>query len=195
MTRRELDIAEVAEWPLGFQLLFILLLVIALQLLGYWGYVTPKYNLESQVEDQLHTIKQSRNSNQDKIVKLVEVEAQYQQAIEREKKLSDPLMPPQDVTALLAKVAELVGRHSLSLTRIELQSANEYRFLTRLPITIELNGLYFDISEFVTALAQLPQVIIIEQIHWQRSGEASSVLRLRMQAHLYQLAVEKRDES
>tara|TARA_Y100001956_G_C4078697_1_gene167367 strand:+ start:195 stop:782 length:588 start_codon:yes stop_codon:yes gene_type:complete len=195
MTRRELDIAEVVEWPLGFQLLFILLLVIALQLLGYWGYVTPKYNLESQVEDQLRTIKQSRNSNQDKIVKLVEVEAQYQQAIEREKKLSDPLMPPQDVTALLAKVAELVGGHSLSLTRIELQPANEYRFLTRLPITIELSGLYFDISEFVTALAQLPQVIIIEQIHWQRSGEASSVLRLRMQAHLYQLAVEKRDES
>lgn len=195
MTTRELDIAEVAEWPLGFQLLFILLLVIALQLLGYWGYVTPKYNLESQVEDQLHTIKQSRNSNQDKIAKLVEVEAQYQQAIEREKKLSDPLLPPQDVTALLAKVAELVGGHSLSLTRIELQPANEYRFLTRLPITIELSGLYFDISEFVTALAQLPQVIIIDQIHWQRSGEASSVLRLRMQAHLYQLAVEKRDES
>ena len=195
MTRRELDIAEVAEWPLGCQLLFILLLVSALQLLGYWGYVTPKYNLESQVEDQLHDIKQSRNSNQDKIVKLVEVEAQYQQALEREKKLSDPLLPPQDVTALLAKVAELVGGHSLSLTRIELQPANEYRFLTRLPITIELSGLYFDISEFVTALAQLPQVIIIDQIHWQRSGEASRVLRLRMQAHLYQLAVEKRDES
>lgn len=195
MTRRELDIAEVAEWPLGCQLLFILLLVSALQLLGYWGYVTPKYNLESQVEDQLYTIKQSRNSNQDKIVKLVEVEAQYQQAIEQEKKLSDPLLPPQDVTALLAKVAELVGGHSLSLTRIELQPANEYRFLTRIPITIELSGLYFDISEFVTALAQLPQVIIIDQIHWQRSGEASSVLRLRMQAHLYQLAVEKRDES
>lgn len=191
MTKRELDIAEVAEWPLGYQLLFILLLVIALQLLGYWGYVTPKYHLQSQVEDQLYTIKQSINSNQDKIVKLVEVEAQYHQAIEREKKLSSPLLPPQDVTALLAKAAELVAGHSLSLTRIELQPANEYRFLTRLPITIELSGLYFDISEFVTALAQLPQVVIIDQIHWQRSGEASSVLKLRMQAHLYQLAVEK----
>lgn len=195
MSGLDFDIEELAEWPLRHQVWLILLFVVVMQCLGYVWYLTPKLQQIRALERQQQAVTVAMKKSLGDVANLSQIEAQYQQAVEDERHLSLPLSASIDLTRVLANVTQLGAEHSLTIIRLESKPQHAERYFTRLPINIELSGYYFNITAFMRAIANLPTVIIIDDIHWQRSRAESRLLTLRIRAHLYQLLAEQKDES
>lgn len=194
MIKLSFDMEELAHAPRSYQLLIIILLNLMIQASGYRSYLIPKLAQKSRLASEQQEMQFSITKSIEVLVGMSQVRIESQKLAEQTKRISLPFLSQPDMADFVATVSQLGRNRMLTFTRIEVQAENKSDLFNRSPIVIELSGSYFDISAFIGDLARLPQVMVVEQLYWQRSGESSNQLKLRLRAGLYQLLVEKRDD-
>tara|TARA_Y100001956_G_scaffold81093_1_gene97759 strand:- start:2318 stop:2908 length:591 start_codon:yes stop_codon:yes gene_type:complete len=190
----DLDIEEMAEWPLLPQLVVIVLLGCLVQAAGYWFYLKPKVEHIETLRQQEQTLKSTATIKANKVATLPKLQAQLDELSERYDYLSRQLPVQKELASMLASVNEVGLKNSLTFTRIDWGQKQNQEFLYRLPLNIELTGNYHSIGDFSQAIAELPRIINFDDIDWQRVSQESSTLHFRVRAYTYQFKPEVEDE-
>ncbi|MBY7914671.1 type 4a pilus biogenesis protein PilO [Vibrio fluvialis] len=191
---QELELDEIAEWPLLPQLAVLLLLVLALQGAGYWLYLLPKQDALEGLKQQEQTLKSTIRIKASKVATLPKLKTQLDELAERYDFLLRQLPVQKELASMLASVNELGLENTLTFTRIDWGEKQNQEFLYRLPLNIELTGNYHNIGDFSEAIARLPRIINFDDVDWQRVSQESSTLHFRVRAYTYQFKPEVSDE-
>ncbi|EEW06813.1 type 4a pilus biogenesis protein PilO [Vibrio mimicus] len=191
---QELELDEIAEWPLLPQLFVILLLMLLIQGAGYWFYLMPKQDEIVALKQEEETVKATLRIKANKVAALPQIQAQLDELKERYDFLLRQLPVQKELASMLASVNQLGLDNSLTFTRIDWGERQTQEFLYRLPLNIELTGNYHDIGDFSEAIAKLPRIINFDDVDWQRVSQESSTLHFRVKAYTYQFKQEVEDE-
>ncbi|MBY8172302.1 type 4a pilus biogenesis protein PilO [Vibrio fluvialis] len=191
---QELELDEIAEWPLLPQLAVLLLLVLALQGAGYWLYMLPKQDALEGLKQQEQTLKSTIRIKASKVATLPKLKTQLDELAERYDFLLRQLPVQKELASMLASVNELGLENTLTFTRIDWGERQNQEFLYRLPLNIELTGNYHNIGDFSEAISRLPRIINFDDVDWQRVSQESSTLHFRVRAYTYQFKPEVSDE-
>ncbi len=192
---KNLELDEVMEWPLIAQLVVVLLLVAALQVAGYYFYLSPKEDQIVTLVEQEQELKSTVRVKANKAARLPQLKAQLESLSERYSFLLQQLPEQKELASMLASVNELGINHQLTFTRMNWGDKEQQEFLYRLPLDIELTGHYHDVGKFSQAIAQLPRIIYFENVDWNRSKEDSRTLNVKIRAYTYQYQMEVSDEN
>ena len=192
---RDLEMDEIAEWPLIPQLITIGLIILLLQGVGYWLYLVPKEDRLNSLIQQEETLKVTLRIKANKVAALPQLQSQLDELTTRYELLLQQLPAQKELATMLASVNELGIDNKLTFTRIDWGEKQSEHFLYRLPLNIELTGDFHDIGRFSQAIATLPRIITFKDVTWQRISQESETLHFRVRANTYQFKPEeKKDE-
>ena len=182
---QELELDEMADWPLAAQGVVMLVLACLIAAAGYWYWLAPRLDgldgLKSQeVELRQHLI---RRTNQvaalPKVREQVDIlQARYQQVVEQ--------LPEEDeLSSLLASVNDIGVRNGLEFQRIEWAARVEHPLYFELPITLNVVGDYEDIGRFAADIAQMPRIVSLKDIDLRWVKPEQEQLLLKVSATTY----------
>ncbi|WP_086982013.1 type IV pilus inner membrane component PilO [Vibrio aphrogenes] len=183
---RELDLDDMPEWPLLPQLLAIGGLIIVLQIVGTWFYLSPQHDELNQIRQQEVTLKSSIRIKAAKVAALPQLQAQLDELNTRYQYLLKQLPVQKELASMLSSVNDMGLKNDLTFTRVDWGEKQVQEFLYRLPLNIELTGAYNNIGQFSEAIAKLPRIISLHNVEWQRVSQESSTLHFRVRAYTYQ---------
>lgn len=187
---RDLDFEDMPEWPLLPQLLAIGGLIIILQVVGAWFYLSPQHDELEQIRQQELTLKSSIRIKAAKVAALPQLQAQLDELNTRYQYLLKQLPVQKELASMLSSVNDLGIKNDLTFTRVDWGEKQVQEFLYRLPLNIELTGAYNHIGQFSEAIAKLPRIISLHNVEWQRVSQESSTLHFRVRAYTYQFKPE-----
>ena len=191
----ELELDEITEWPLLAQLAVILALALTIQVAGTWFYLVPKNEQLDSLNQQEDTVKSTLRIKANKVAALPLLQEQLDELNTRYEYLLQQLPEQKELASMLAAVNEVGIDNELTFTRIDWGAKENEEFLYRLPLNIELTGLYHDIGDFSEAIARLPRIISFHDVNWHRVSQESSTLHFRVRAYTYQFKSEVDDET
>ncbi|CAI2296951.1 type 4a pilus biogenesis protein PilO [Vibrio parahaemolyticus] len=192
---QDLEMDEIAEWPLLPQLVVICLLVLLIQGFGYWLYLKPEEARLNNLIQEEQTLKVALRIKANKVAALPQLQSQLDELTTRYELLLQQLPAQKELATMLASVNELGIDNKLTFTRIDWGEKQSENFLYRLPLNIELTGDFHDIGRFSQAIATLPRIITFKDVTWQRVSQESETLHFRVRANTYQFKPEeKKDE-
>ncbi|HHJ3173120.1 TPA: type 4a pilus biogenesis protein PilO [Vibrio parahaemolyticus] len=193
---QDLEMDEIAEWPLLPQLVVICLLVLLIQGVGYWFYLKPEEARLNNLIQEEQTLKVALRIKANKVAALPQLQSQLDELTTRYELLLQQLPAQKELATMLASVNELGIDNKLTFTRIDWGEKQSENFLYRLPLNIELTGDFHDIGRFSQAIATLPRIITFKDVTWQRVSQESETLHFRVRANTYQFKPEeKKDEN
>ncbi|BDR12280.1 type 4a pilus biogenesis protein PilO [Vibrio sp. STUT-A11] len=187
---QDLEMDEIAEWPLIPQLIAIILFILLLQGAGYWFYLMPKQERLNDLIQQEETLKVALRIKANKVAALPQLQSQLDELSTRYELLLRQLPAQKELATMLASVNELGIDNKLTFTRIDWGEKQSDHFLYRLPLNIELTGDFHDIGRFSQAIATLPRIITFQDVAWQRVSQESETLHFRVRANTYQFKPE-----
>ncbi|HCH5162962.1 TPA: type 4a pilus biogenesis protein PilO [Vibrio parahaemolyticus] len=192
---QDLEMDEIAEWPLLPQLVVICLLVLLIQGFGYLFYLKPEEARLNNLIQEEQTLKVALRIKANKVAALPQLQSQLDELTTRYELLLQQLPAQKELATMLASVNELGIDNKLTFTRIDWGEKQSENFLYRLPLNIELTGDFHDIGRFSQAIATLPRIITFKDVTWQRVSQESETLHFRVRANTYQFKPEeKKDE-
>ncbi|EEZ87936.1 conserved hypothetical protein [Vibrio harveyi 1DA3] len=192
---QDLEMDEIAEWPLVPQLVVLLMLVLLIQGFGYWFYLKPEQaRLDNLIQEE-QTLKVALRIKANKVAALPQLQSQLDELTTRYELLLQQLPAQKELATMLASVNELGIDNKLTFTRIDWGEKQSEYFLYRLPLNIELTGDFHDIGRFSQAIATLPRIITFKDVTWQRVSQESETLHFRVKANTYQFKPEEKKDA
>ncbi|WP_199483050.1 type 4a pilus biogenesis protein PilO [Vibrio owensii] len=192
---QDLEMDEIAEWPLVPQLVVLLMLVLLIQGFGYWFYLKPEQaRLDNLIQEE-QTLKVALRIKANKVAALPQLQSQLDELTIRYELLLQQLPAQKELATMLASVNELGIDNKLTFTRIDWGEKQSEHFLYRLPLNIELTGDFHDIGRFSQAIATLPRIITFKDVTWQRVSQESETLHFRVKANTYQFKPEEKKDA
>ncbi|MHA2718027.1 type 4a pilus biogenesis protein PilO [Vibrio owensii] len=192
---QDLEMDEIAEWPLVPQLVVLLMLVLLIQGFGYWFYLKPEQaRLDTLIQEE-QTLKVALRIKANKVAALPQLQSQLDELTTRYELLLQQLPAQKELATMLASVNELGIDNKLTFTRIDWGEKQSEHFLYRLPLNIELTGDFHDIGRFSQAIATLPRIITFKDVTWQRVSQESETLHFRVKANTYQFKPEENKDA
>ncbi len=191
---RDLEFDEMPEWPVIPQVIVVALMVVVIQLVGFWFYLVPQQDELEQIRQQEVTLKSSIKIKAMKVAALPQLEQQLDELQTRYEYLLKQLPLQKELASMLSAVNDQGIKSGLTFTRIDWGEKQVQEFLYRLPLNIELTGNYHNIGEFSEAIAKLPRIISLHDVDWQRVSQESSTLHFRVRAYTYQFKPEAGNE-
>lgn len=192
---QDLEMDEIAEWPLAPQLVAILLMVVLIQGFGYWFYLKPEEARLNTLIQEEQTLKVALRIKANKVAALPQLQSQLDELTTRYELLLQQLPAQKELATMLASVNELGIDNKLTFTRIDWGDKESEHFLYRLPLNIELTGDFHDIGRFSQAIATLPRIITFQDVTWQRVSQESETLHFRVRANTYQFKPEEKKDA
>ncbi|HCH1033717.1 TPA: type 4a pilus biogenesis protein PilO [Vibrio parahaemolyticus] len=191
---QDLEMDEIAEWPLLPQLVVICLLALLIQGFGYWFYLKPEEARLNNLIQEEQTLKVALRIKANKVAALPQLQSQLDELTTRYELLLQQLPAQKELATMLASVNELGIDNKLTFTRIDWGEKQSENFLYRLPLNIELTGDFHDIGRFSQAIATLPRIITFKDVTWQRVSQESETLHFRVRANTYQFKPEEKKD-
>ena len=164
MNVNELDLSNVARWPLVARAVLILVLMGGVIFLGYWFHT----------KDQLQVLADAERKEQDlriifekKASQAVNLEAYEKQLAEMRESFGAMLrqLPNQtEVADLLVDVSQTGLASGLEFELFQPQAENPREFYAELPIKVRVIGDYHEFGNFVSGVAALPRIVTLHDI-------------------------------
>ena len=180
----ELDLESIGTWPKLAKIVFVVV-VCGLIAAGYYYY---------QIADEKTKLVQLEAKEQELRQKF-EVKAalagnlpDYQKQVEEMKKafasLLKQLPEKHEIPGLLDELSFIGIDNGLEFRRINWEPEVEHEFSTELPIKLEVSGSYHQLGAFVSAVAALPRIVILDNITMKKQGDGGT-LSMAMLAKTY----------
>ena len=180
----ELDLESIGSWPKLAKIIFVVV-VCGLITAGYYYY---------QIADEKTKLVQLEAKEQELRQKF-EVKAalagnlpEYQKQVEEMKKafasLLKQLPEKHEIPGLLDELSFIGIDNGLEFRRINWEPEVEHEFSTELPIKLEVSGSYHQLGAFVSAVAALPRIVILDNITMKKQGDGGT-LSMAMLAKTY----------
>ncbi len=182
---QSLDLQNPGSWPRWVHISACVL--IALILIGAGGYflVEPEYeNLQREQQTEV-SLRQEFESKQQKVASLDAYKAQLE---EMQRSFGDMLrqLPSKaEVANLLNDISQTRIANNLNEELFQPQGEVQKDFYVEMPNRIVVTGTYHDMGQFVSGVAALPRIVVIDEIDLKPAGGKGSQLRLSASAKTY----------
>lgn len=183
----DLDLANVARWPVAARAVVILFLMGGVIFLGYWFHTKEQLVQLEQVEQ--HEI-DLRGRFEQKAKQAANLEAYQQQLEEMQESFGAMLrqLPNKtEVADLLVDVSQTGLASGLEFELFKPTDEVPKEFYAELPINIRVIGNYHEFGDFISGVAGLPRIVTLHNVTIKRKGskDQSSLLTMDMIAKTY----------
>lgn len=181
-----LDLQNPGAWPRWVHISACVLL--ALVLIGAGGYflVEPEYEDLQKEQQKEVSLRQEFESKQQKVAALDAYKAQLEEMQHSFGDMLRQLPSKAEVANLLNDISQTRIANNLNEELFQPQSDVPKDFYVEMPNKIIVTGSYHDMGQFVSGVAALPRIVVIDEIDLRPTGDKKSAsLRLSATAKTY----------
>ncbi|MCB1865127.1 MAG: type 4a pilus biogenesis protein PilO [Chromatiales bacterium] len=188
---KELDLAEIGDWPFLVKFIFVLI-ICALIVVGWYYYDTQGQLSRLKKEEAREVdLKQDYEIKVKKAANLHIYEKQYEELKERFADALRQLPSRTEVAELLVDVSQKGLASGLEFKLFKPTGEVPKDFYAELPIQIRVLGSYHEFGRFVSGLAELPRIVTVHNINISKAGgnattvDGQTLLQMDMTAKTY----------
>ena len=188
----ELDLNNIANWPLPARLAVIAMVFAGVLGLGYWLDIKDQRISLEKAENKETELRQTFENKAKKAANL----AAYEQQLE-EMKASFGAMLRQlpnktEVAELLVDISQTGLASGLEFELFKPQGEVPREFYAELPISIRVKGSYHEFGSFISGVAALPRIVTVHDIEMV-PGKDGGELTMDMLAKTYRYIDEEEE--
>ena len=160
----DLDLSNIARWPVAARAVVILFLVGGVIFLGYWFHTKDQLQeleLAKQHETDLRVIFEKKAQQ---AANLEAYEQQLEEMRESFGAMLRQLPNKTEVADLLVDISQTGLSSGLEFELFKPQGENPREFYAELPISIQVVGTYHQFGDFVSGVAALPRIVTLHDI-------------------------------
>jgi type IV pilus assembly protein PilO len=175
MDLNDLDLANVARWPLAARLVVILFLMGGVIFLGYWFHTKDQLVVLEEAEQQEQNLRVIFEKKAQQAANLEAYEQQLEEMRESFGAMLRQLPNKTEVADLLVDVSQTGLASGLEFVLFQPQAESPREFYAELPISISVTGDYHEFGNFVSGVAALPRIVTIHNVSIKESGDQLSM--------------------
>ncbi|WP_432454730.1 MULTISPECIES: type 4a pilus biogenesis protein PilO [unclassified Agarivorans] len=180
----ELDLESIGTWPRPAKIIFIGLICGLIAAGFYYVQVSDEQTKLAQFEAQEQELRSKFEIKAALASNLPAYQAQIQQMRDAFSSLLKQLPEKHEIPGLLDELSFIGIDNGLEFHRINWEPEVEREFSTELPIKLEVSGTYHQLGGFVSAVAALPRIVILDDISLKKQKDGA-VLTMAMLAKTY----------
>ena len=165
----ELDLSNIANWPLPARVVVIAIIFVAVLGLGYWLDIKEQ-GVRLEKADQQET--ELRQTFEIKAANLQAYEQQLAEMKETFGAMLRQLPNKTEVAELLVDISQTGLASGLEFELFKPQNEVPKEFYAELPISIRVKGDYHEFGNFISGVAALPRIVTIHDVNIGRDKES-----------------------
>jgi type IV pilus assembly protein PilO len=182
----DLDLSDIARWPVAARAVVILFLVGGVIFLGYWFHTKDQLQeleIAKQHEADLRVIFEKKAQQ---AANLEAYEQQLEEMRESFGAMLRQLPNKTEVADLLVDISQTGLSSGLEFELFKPQGEGPREFYAELPISIQVVGTYHQFGDFVSGVAALPRIVTLHDIKIKGRGKGvSDLLVMNLTAKTY----------
>lgn len=161
---KNIDINDIAGWPLPVKIGGIVLICVALLFLGYYFLIADEITQYDTVQQKEQTLRQTFLDKKALAINLPAYRQQMEEMQQTFGTLLRQLPNRTEVPNLLVDITQAGLGRGLSFVLFKPEKEKPLEFYAELPINIKVTGNYHQLGEFVSDIAALPRIVTIGNI-------------------------------
>ena len=180
----DLDLSDIANWPLPVRIFVVVLAFVVVLFLGYWFDIKDQQLQLEQAEKKEEELKAAFERKAAKAANLEAYEQQLEEMRQSFGTMLRQLPNKTEVADLLVDVSQTGLASGLEFELFKPQGEIPKEFYAELPISIRVRGRYHEFGEFVSGVAALPRIVTVHDIAI-KPDEQSGELVMELTAKTY----------
>ncbi len=160
----DLDLSDIANWPLPVRIFVVALAFVVVLFLGYWFDIKDQQLQLEQAEKKEEELKAAFERKAAKAANLEAYEQQLEEMRQSFGTMLRQLPNKTEVADLLVDVSQTGLASGLEFELFKPQGEIPKEFYAELPISIRVRGRYHEFGEFVSGVAALPRIVTVHDI-------------------------------
>jgi type IV pilus assembly protein PilO len=180
----DLELSEVATWPLAARRTVLVLVAALTLLLGYSMLLSPAFDALGRAAQEEQRLRDELRTQAPYAAAVPALQDQQALLVERFEALLGQLPTETEVPALLDDISRVGMESGLKFRAIALQPEQLDAYYYTLPIAIEVEGAYHDLGRFMSGLAALSRIVTLHDFSLIPKDEDERLL-LKLEARTY----------
>jgi type IV pilus assembly protein PilO len=181
----ELDINNIASWPLPARIFVVAVVFVGVLGLGYWLDIKDqRINLE-KVEAKETELRQTFEAKAKKAANLAAYEQQLEEMRESFGAMLRQLPNKTEVAELLVDISQTGLASGLEFELFKPQAEVPKEFYAELPISIRVKGDYHAFGNFISGVAALPRIVTVHDVNVAPNTDGELTMDLLAKTYRY----------
>lgn len=181
----ELDINNIASWPLPARIFVVAVVFVGVLGLGYWLDIQDqRINLE-KVEAKEIDLRQTFEVKARKAANLAAYEQQLEEMTESFGAMLRQLPNKTEVAELLVDISQTGLASGLEFELFKPQAETPREFYAELPISIRVKGGYHEFGNFISGVAALPRIVTVHDVNIAPNKDGELTMDLLAKTYRY----------
>ncbi|HHH43137.1 MAG TPA: pilus assembly protein PilO [Gammaproteobacteria bacterium] len=181
----ELDLSNVANWPLPARLVLIGILFLAVLGLGYWFDIKDQGIRLEKAEQKETELRQTFEARAEKAANLAAYEQQLDEMKASFGAMLRQLPNKTEVAELLVDISQTGLASGLEFKLFKPQNEVPKEFYAELPISIRVKGTYHEFGNFISGIAALPRIVTVHNISMEPSEGGELTMSILAKTYRY----------
>jgi type IV pilus assembly protein PilO len=181
----ELDIRNIASWPLPARVLVIAIIFAGVLGLGYWLDTKDQGMRLEKAEQKEQDLRQAFEVKAKKAANLQAYEQQLEEMRESFGAMLRQLPNKTEVAELLVDISQTGLASGLEFELFKPQSEIPKEFYAELPISIRVKGDYHEFGNFISGVAALPRIVTVHDVAIEQSKEQGLTMNILAKTYRY----------
>jgi type IV pilus assembly protein PilO len=181
----ELDLSNVASWPLPARIVVIGIIFVAVLAAGYWFDIKDQGLRLEKAEQQETELRQTFEFKAKKAANLAAYEQQLEEMRESFGAMLRQLPNKTEVAELLVDISQTGLASGLEFELFKPQNEIPQEFYAELPISIRVKGDYHEFGNFVSGVAALPRIVTVHDVDITQGKDGELTMDLLAKTYRY----------
>jgi type IV pilus assembly protein PilO len=181
----ELDIRNIASWPLPARVLVIAIIFGGVLGLGYWLDTKDQGMRLEKAEQKEQELRQAFEVKAKKAANLQAYEQQLEEMRESFGAMLRQLPNKTEVAELLVDISQTGLASGLEFELFKPQSEIPKEFYAELPISIRVKGDYHEFGNFISGVAALPRIVTVHDVAIEQHKEQGLTMNILAKTYRY----------
>jgi type IV pilus assembly protein PilO len=181
----DLDINNIANWPLPARVFIVGLVFVGVLGLGYWLDIKDQRMSLEKAESKETQLRQTFEIKAKKAANLAAYEQQLAEMKESFGAMLRQLPNKTEVAELLVDISQTGLAAGLEFELFKPQAEVPREFYAELPISIRVKGGYHEFGNFVSGVAALPRIVTVHDINMQPNEDGELTMDILAKTYRY----------
>jgi len=181
----ELDLRNVASWPLPARVIVIAIIFAGVLGLGYWLDIKDQGMRLEKAEQKEQELRHAFEVKAKKAANLQAYEQQLEEMRESFGAMLRQLPNKTEVAELLVDISQTGLASGLEFELFKPQSEIPKEFYAELPISIRVKGDYHEFGNFISGVAALPRIVTVHDVAIEQSKDQGLTMNILAKTYRY----------
>lgn len=181
----DLDINNIANWPLPARVFVVVLVFVGVLGLGYWLDIKDQRVSLEKAETKEAELRQTFEIKAKKAANLAAYEQQLAEMTESFGAMLRQLPNKTEVAELLVDISQTGLAAGLEFELFKPQAEVPKEFYAELPISIRVKGDYHEFGNFISGVAALPRIVTVHDINMEPHKDGGLTMDILAKTYRY----------